>query len=45
VEEIYDVRALISKIFTHHKERMDNVFFPSLKVKRMARVDEKEGID
>jgi len=28
VEEIYDVRALIPKIFAHHKEHTDSVFFP-----------------
>ena len=26
-EEIHDVKALIQKIFTHHKERMDRVLF------------------
>jgi len=33
VEEIYDVRALIPKIFAHRKEHTDSVFFPFPKVK------------
>jgi glyoxylase-like metal-dependent hydrolase (beta-lactamase superfamily II) len=31
-EEIHDVKALIQKIFTHHKERMDRILF-SLSIK------------
>lgn len=31
-EEVHDVKALIQKIFTHHKERMDRILF-SLSIK------------
>jgi hypothetical protein len=34
VEEIYDVRALIPKIFAQHKEPTDSVFFPFSKAEK-----------
>ena len=46
-QEAHEVKALIQKIFTQHKERMDRVLFSViLRLKeRMIRVDEKEGKD
>jgi hypothetical protein len=46
-QEAHEVKALIQKIFTQHKERMDRVLSPViLRLKeRMVRLDEKEGKD